>query len=67
MRTHYCDAVCIHNDNPEQICKAVIAGHVNRNCVTFRKRPREPNYYELMKSNVGLCERQHGAMKRKGR
>lgn len=63
---HFCDAECKYNDNPEQICTAVNAGHVSRSCITYRKRFVKENYSDLMRTNVGICRRERGSMKRKG-
>lgn len=55
MAGHYCNAECIHNFNDNQICDCSKVFHVDRYCVTFRKRPKEENYRELMKVTNPNC------------
>ena len=52
---------CKYNDDLN--CIAGDVYYIDRLCVTFRNRPREPNYRELMRSNVGVCHREHGKMR----
>lgn len=58
---HYCNAKCKFNDNPEQVCTVSKAFHVDKLCVTFRRRPIGINYKELM--NAKAYRREHGAIK----
>ncbi|MGL5513420.1 MAG: hypothetical protein ACRDBM_09360 [Sporomusa sp.] len=59
----YCNNTsCRHYDN--QQCKAAKVYYIDRRCATYRKR-REPNYGEMMRPDVGICERERGRMKRK--
>lgn len=45
---HYCNEYkCKHNDNMTCKCSTDVF-HVDRLCVTFRKKPREENFRELM-------------------
>lgn len=61
---HYCDErECRYCE--DLTCIAGNAYHVQRLCATYRKRPREPNYRELMQPCAGICQRERGRMKRR--
>jgi len=61
----YCNSICQHNDNPEQLCTVNRVYNVDRQCVTYRRRSRGDNYRELMRPEFGICHRENGKMKRK--
>lgn len=64
MARHFCNEICIHNDNPDQICDdGGNVYHVGRRCVTFRKRPTQENYRDLMRPSAGICHREKGSMR----
>lgn len=63
---HYCDeSKCKYCE--DQTCIAGKVYHVGRYCTTFRRKSHGDNYREMMKTPAGICQREHGAMKRKGR
>jgi len=62
----YCNNTLCHY-NIELDCTAGHVYYVNRLCVTFRRKSRRENYRELMRPDVGIYERKHGAVKRRGR
>lgn len=57
MSKHYCNAECMFNDNQDQTCDTAFVYHVNRQCVTFRKRPRKEDYRGLMRTYETNLER----------
>ncbi len=50
-----------------QTCSADDVFYVDRVCVTFRHRPRDEDYRDLMRPNAGICHREKGRLKRYGR
>ena len=52
--------------NTELECTAGHVYYIERLCVTYRRKRKE-NYRELMRPDVGICERKHGVVKRRGR
>ncbi|WP_434132740.1 hypothetical protein KIAC18_000278 [Sporomusa sphaeroides] len=63
----YCNSICQHNDNPEQLCTVNRVYNVDRQCVTYRKRPRGPNYRELMRMDRPNCHKDGGGKYRSSR
>lgn len=67
MANVYCNnEKCTYNE-PDQTCTAPDVFYVDRLCVTFRRKPHGDNYRGLMRTNAGLCHREHGRMKRYGK
>ncbi|XEQ93289.1 hypothetical protein SCACP_21490 [Sporomusa carbonis] len=63
---HYCNETeCKYWEDQECIAGKVY--HVDRRCITFRRRPRGDNYRELMRPAAGICHRERGSMRRESR
>jgi len=51
MLLHCNNTKCRYNDEHKLLCGATDVHYIDRLCITFRRRPDEDNYKELMQAS----------------
>ena len=57
---HCNNKLCKYNDNHALLCGTTDVHYVDRLCLTFRRRPKEDNYKEIMKASEPTGYKRHG-------
>jgi hypothetical protein len=60
MLLHCNNKKCRYNDNHALLCGATDIHYVDRLCLTFKRKPNEDSYRELMQVDNPNCHRSGG-------
>ena len=63
MLLHCNNKLCRYNDIEKLLCGATEIHYVDRLCITFKRRPEEDNYKDLMRATNPNCHKDNGKYK----